>query len=379
MIAVDTPDWPTVAAIYNGILASNMTYLPLPCNTGNCTYPVVPSLGVCGECQPLNWSTSIGCFNNTFASETGTTCNYTLPDGQDITVFENGNATVFEVLFTEGTFFNSSSITTPYILNVEAIGMPFNQRTWNESLISAQECALWYCVQSYDINITNNVLSQTVIETWNTTAPMPAIVAANYNITFSGMPESMNILPNSEYKVMDVSRNAASMFLGSVFKGQVNGGLEGTIYSTDWIEAVWAGWGTESNMEQMISNLARSMTNNIRSTSPASSSPEYEGTAFHNQVFVKVRWRWMVLPIILVICSVIFLITSIWQTADSSVNAWRSNAVPLLFSDIGGTLKMVVSDGLANSGEVASGIRGTRVVLKKSGDIWEFTDPATAT
>ncbi|KAH7419273.1 hypothetical protein BKA64DRAFT_751689 [Cadophora sp. MPI-SDFR-AT-0126] len=46
------PDWSTYAAIYNGILATNASHLPAPCRTGNCTWPITPSLGVCGEYQP---------------------------------------------------------------------------------------------------------------------------------------------------------------------------------------------------------------------------------------------------------------------------------------------------------------------------------------
>jgi hypothetical protein len=112
------PDWPTYAAIYNGILASNMSYIPVPCATGNCTWPVIPSLGICGSCTSLNWTMSGDCgADPDTSSSNDSLCNYTLPDGQSLKIGYEDPINLFQVMRTEGTIYNASSTTIPYILN----------------------------------------------------------------------------------------------------------------------------------------------------------------------------------------------------------------------------------------------------------------------
>jgi len=66
----------------------------------------------------------------------GSTCNYTLPDGQSISIGHGDRVNIFQIMVTEGAVYNASSTAIPYILNFEAIGMPFETGFWNDSLIS---------------------------------------------------------------------------------------------------------------------------------------------------------------------------------------------------------------------------------------------------
>jgi hypothetical protein len=366
------PDWPTYAAIYNGILSSNTSYLSVPCTTGNCTWPVIPSLGVCGGCKPLNWTMAGDCGPDADTSlGSGSTCNYTLLDGQYISVGDGDPVNVFQIMETEGTVYNASSTTIPYILNFEAIGMPFGTRFWNDSLISAQECALWYCIQAYNISVTSNVLNQTIIDTWNTIVPLSLSSNGGDNLIFTDIPPHMNIHLNSSYFVNVLSWVAAKNTLDSIFTGVAAAGGEGTAYSTQFIEAIWDGWG---DMEQLVSNLAQSMTNNIRQTSPAASYPMYTGTAYREVVLVYVRWVWLLLPIALVLCSIVFLISSILQTRSARVNAWKSSALALLFSGVDRALKETTHHGVDRPDGLAKVAGKSRVVLRESGGFLEFKD-----
>jgi hypothetical protein len=298
------------------------------------------------------------------------TCNYTLPDGQSISVSDGDPVNMFQIMVTEGTFYNASSTTIPYFLNFEAIGMPFGTQFWNDSLISAQECALWYCIQAYNISVTSNVLNQTIIDTWNTIVPRSlGSFDGGDDFTFTDMPPYMNIHPNSSYFVNVLSWVAAKQTLESIFTGVVEAGAEGTAYSTQFIEAIWDEW---VDMEQLVSNLARSMTNNIRQSSPAAPYPMYAGTAYREMDLVNVRWVWLLLPIALVLCSIVFLISSILQTRSAGVNAWKSSALALLFSAVDRALKETSRYGVDRPAGLAKAAGKSRVVLRESGGFLEF-------
>lgn len=102
-----------------------------------------------------------------------------------------------------GVSYNVSSTTIPYILNFETIGMPYGAPAWDASLISAQECALWYCIQAYKISVTSNQLDQRTIETWSqvTFPPDPEGDDVNGTIVSTDMPSSMNVNRGATYFV----------------------------------------------------------------------------------------------------------------------------------------------------------------------------------
>ncbi|ETI21102.1 hypothetical protein G647_07446 [Cladophialophora carrionii CBS 160.54] len=77
-----TSDYPTVgdlklkSDVYNGIMNQNQTQLPLTCSTGNCTWPVIPTVAVCGACVDLTANITEQCSDDC--------CNYTLPNGASL-------------------------------------------------------------------------------------------------------------------------------------------------------------------------------------------------------------------------------------------------------------------------------------------------------
>src|SRR5438045_3592183 len=64
------------ASICNGMLSDTIAPITANCPTGNCTWPVTPSLAICGQCSPSTYE--IYC-------ESGS-CNYTMPSGSVITL-----------------------------------------------------------------------------------------------------------------------------------------------------------------------------------------------------------------------------------------------------------------------------------------------------
>ncbi|KAG4417768.1 hypothetical protein IFR04_009056 [Cadophora malorum] len=370
------PDWSTYAAIYNGMLATNMSHLSAPCTTGNCTWPITPSLGVCGECRSLRWSAPENCTGSTYDPSGDQSCIYTLPDNQTLRVGKGDYVNIFQVSLSDGVAYNASSTTIPYILNIEAIGMPYGAPAWDATLISAQECALWYCIQAYNTSVTSNQQDQKTVETWSqvTFPPDPEGADINGTITFTVIPSSMNVNRGVSYSVGVNSWHGAQAGFQNIFsQGVIQAGSGGTFNRSVWIDALWAGWGNNSDMSHLISTVALSMANNIQQTSPVT-TPEsrYFGTAYRERLLVQVRWEWLSPPVALVLFSVVFLVVIILKTRSVGLMAWKGSALALLFSGVDEELKENSKNGLSKPDGLAKATSQSRVALREKDGLWEF-------
>lgn len=353
-----------------------MSHLSAPCTTGNCTWPITPSLGVCGECRSLRWSAPENCTGSTYDPSGDQSCIYTLPDNQTLRVGKGDYVNIFQVSLSDGVAYNASSTTIPYILNIEAIGMPYGAPAWDATLISAQECALWYCIQAYNTSVTSNQQDQKTVETWSqvTFPPDPEGADINGTITFTVIPSSMNVNRGVSYSVgVDSWHGAQAGFQNIFSQGVIQAGSGGTFNRSVWIDALWAGWGNNSDMSHLISTVALCMTNNIQQTSPVT-TPEsrYFGTAYRESLLVQVRWEWLSLPVALVLFSVVFLVVIILKTRSVGLMAWKGSALALLFSGVDEELKENSKNGLSKPDGLAKATSQSRVALREKDGLWEF-------
>ena len=121
-----------IAATYNGILNQNVESLPTSCPTGNCTWPLTPSMAICGACSASTYT--ISCFPGVCNSNCCSipSCNYTLPSGAvaNLTnfaqVFGALRGIGFRVLLSLGAIYNPSEPHRIYITNFDVFGAPWN-------------------------------------------------------------------------------------------------------------------------------------------------------------------------------------------------------------------------------------------------------------
>jgi len=131
-----------------------------------------------------------------------------------------------------------------------------------------------------------------------------------------------------------VDMETALTGLGPYFNHLFNGTViyewgYGPAYTTDVMRSLWN--GSSSDPQGFIDNLATSMTNVVRSYN-ISRRPELNGTSF--QLAITVRWEWLILPAALVFLSIIFLLTVMIRTANSSVASWKGSPLTLLLFDM---------------------------------------------
>lgn len=287
--------------------------------------------------------------------------------------------TLFTVARSEGNIYSTSSTSTAYLGVFDAIGAPWGSWYVDNSSMISTECALWACVQAYNISSSNAIQSHTTTGNWSEILPelgsTGALQPVSYasvtgNRTFVTPPDSMNALPGN-YSIYGLSVVAISRGLSDAVEGTVWGGIGTKIYSTDFIESIWNNTSTD-DLDPLFKRLALSMTNSMR-TSSTPALPAYAGTTYHSQYFVQVRWAWLSLPIALVVFSVVYLVASMVRSARTGVEVFKGSSLALLFCEI--EASAASREGRAKTMQV--GVRKVdrmKVVLREQKGKWVFKE-----
>ncbi|KAJ5907650.1 hypothetical protein N7495_000332 [Penicillium taxi] len=328
----------TLGAIYSGIFqeqGTNSKNTLFNCPTGNCTFSPYQTLGYCSRCANITDSLTL---TKTVVVPTipqEDIYNYTLPNNFTFSTSMNSiylmNATTDESL--ELVKLDTTDITP--IINFTAItaagyGVP--------PRISATECTLYFCVQTYNSSVSNGQLSENIISTKATTnASYSAFSEENFAITPEKCYTNGTVYDDPSkypkkcvYNVNWLSRLAMSNSLDSLLKG--TGSLfvsNRPRWDSDTLEALYGLYGNYTDINLVFQSLASSLTVNARSNVCTS---DVRGKAWSVESFVRVRWGWFILPIIVVVLSVIFLMVTIAHTRNQYI--WKSSPLALLFSGL---------------------------------------------
>lgn len=87
------------------------------------------------------------------------------------------------------------------------------------------------------------------------------------------------------------------------------------------------------NIQEVIEKVAEALMHQMYLGNGSVAQP---GAAHAQEVFVVVRWRWAVFPMVLVLLGLIFLAANIWINSHNDVFLWKSSLLPLLFHGIDG-------------------------------------------
>ncbi|KAK5680162.1 hypothetical protein LTS10_007089 [Elasticomyces elasticus] len=324
---VSYPPFELIAAIYDGVLGGNVSPLKAPCPSGNCTWPLTPSLGVCGACSATTFTEQ--CYDTCPPTVSPSDCkklpklmcNYTMASGSRASLFNFSYPEPklwpgFQVVSGQGARYHGPTDKRMYIANFDMIGAPYVADPgdyYKKIGVKAWECGLWMCVQSYNTTVTSTEQSDVVVTTQD---------QQTKSYTFPSI--SMSRDQRIEFKVSQHAVETLARYFSRSFNGVANLDQSTAELSSDLIAGVWNG---TRDPQSWIENVATSMTNVIRATN-SSTRTEFDGKAY--QLGVSVRWQWLVLPAILVASSVLLLGTVMARTAYSDVGAWRGSPLTLL-------------------------------------------------
>ncbi|OJJ67567.1 hypothetical protein ASPBRDRAFT_47625 [Aspergillus brasiliensis CBS 101740] len=318
----------TTGAIFTGLFQSqgpDSNTVTMTCPTGNCTFTPYQSLGFCSRCANITDSLTL---HKTSITSTMANYNYTLPNGFSFATSWSSmylmNAT------TDRSLIKINTENMPLILNFTAItaagyGVP--------PQISATECALYFCVKTYEASVQKGIYNETLLSTASTSNYSATSPTSDISLTPSTCYTNGTQRPDGTdctYTINWLSLLAMSNSLTPLLKGK--GSLfvsNRPDWSSDTMHAAYGIQGNYTDVNSMFQSLASALTTHARN---AVCKASIAGTTWTVESFVHVKWPWMTLPIALMVLTLVFLVTTVVRTRNQFI--WKSSPLALLFSDV---------------------------------------------
>lgn len=346
-IVPEGPDADMTGAIYTSLYATSLPDQDLfTCPSSNCTYPITPSLAVCGACHDLS--------SEVIEYEDYGVSLYRLPRGPEVGILVAMNVTATNDSSQTISFTNLG----PIIASFAYVNTTY---TLNDTP-QAGECALYLCAQEFEAEVRQGRLTQTVVRSWTKTVPKPI----TYNQTVADRAGTRNWSYYDDIRVdtegmqgksagldFNVSIKAflamqkimVPLLQGDITTGE-HGYSFGQVFSSDVMQRLYS----TSNMTALVDRIASSMTSSIRRNPaplamvdynnpytpvPTYPIPIYPGESLRELPFVHIVWPWIILPAITVLFSNAFLVYAMIRTRqvrkNLDVGVWKSSCLPVLY------------------------------------------------
>lgn len=332
------------AAVYGGGFTSPQQSLSSSitptCSSGNCSFPTYSTMEVHSQCTDetaflaiqkqsdnqynASWDLSPDYNNQTISLAAGPNlANYII-----ILPWENGQPTNqpsrmwianVSLLMFEG----SSTRDTDY-------GADTPNR------FHAYSCQLYLAAQSYRASVIKGKLIEIPYHTfsgdWSIcwTEDNPEVCPyGNGTIAISDPSDS-----SATVSISLLSFWALSFFLagsegtGGILNGEGNGNFLDSNIFVDWtndlVKSIWDNGA--KNVNQTFANIAKSMTNTMRTTA----GQEALGTSDVLESYIRVQWAWLALPTAVVVAAEVFFGLTVWQTRRRRVPIWKLNSLSVV-------------------------------------------------
>lgn len=248
------------------------------------------------------------------------------------------------------------------------------EKLWNESKPIATECALFFCANVYKAVSVNNMLREQLLGSWSRREPQSYEADYSYYTT----PVNRDLadkkaadLGNNLYDLnnlhldlqltippealggsteMNSRFNISQNFIVSTIEWLLTSvtipttesgivlpwqGLNNVGYPPNvdakmplLVDALW----NSTNLTTTFGNVARSMTNQIRNTSP----DEHRGALGTWTIHVRVNWWYLSFPIAMLTLGLLYVVLVIIESSQLRIPIWKESARPTLlygFSD----------------------------------------------
>lgn len=361
------PSLSTKAAIYSGIISTEMPRLPVYCETGNCSWPVFPTLAACGECITVN-NVSSTC------NETSRMCTYSVDSGNtlDVPMDPAAEFNIFKVAPSNGSAHPIKSTNRAYFSVFDMLSLVQSE---DQGLsVTGSECALWFCVQSFKLLVFDGTHNESKVGNWSTTELARGGNLHGSGYSFIGLPENMNADNTTTYSVSKEAIIALRTFMAGITTGVVRADTNMLDYSSDWVEAMW---NATNNLEAWMGSFTEAMTAEFRINGRLSNglggTKVYAGSATQLAPFIRVQWWWMFYPGCMLLISFYYFFRTAVISARHGVSAWKGDALPMLFVRVDDNIHAHVGDGMDVPGGLTDRVGNIRIAMYRDEDgQWRF-------
>lgn len=412
-----TPDL-DYSTVYSTGFWSEDTLLSPDCPSGNCTWSKFQSSGLCSQCSDITQSVDLKCeiidevtntsnvFSNPFAF---VQCDLAPPQG---------NTNKFDLMFDlsasdSSSLKNWSSYThstrklswhilsafdfNDYKTSPQTKNQPFASPSdplmvigyaeigYNQDYIDsdwingiqvekATQCSLELCVLDYDVSVKNGIPNVTTSVAdygelfWRNTSDPDISLGATTCWKPRSSPRDIafeNSKPGTFFQLSPVEFAFCGINLempldGSVFVGFTRTSLQRNSTKHDKT-------ADDQNIARIASvgleNIMSNVAQHMNKEALRQNGSEVYGKAQITEVFVEVKWLWLILPIILVTSGTLFITMVIFENKKNGTSLWKSSVLAFFYHG----LYDVDSDSMAAS-VMEKKAEGSVVRLQASGD-----------
>jgi hypothetical protein len=329
-------------AVLSGLFQTNAALDPYCESDYHCTYPPFITLGICSKCEDVTQETNQTCKTSPQTAALNylgsgwdnmrTNCTYQSPSGfdvnlADVTLSMNPGRTL--------TYLQAKSSIVPNttITSVAGIESPLisiltlvdSNKTYYSHQNHTQppnkpditECAIYWCEQAFTTANTRQAYQPSITQPL---IPIDPVVtegsAIRHDQPYLTAPSGLSTISgDSSFPINHTTYTTLTSDLSTILTSDSD---SSTVFAIQNL--------VTRNITDILSSLATSMTDVIRSDPDTSIS--IPGKAYYSQNFIHVRWPWIILPVFVSVMSTVFLVI----TAISSRKRvlWKSSVLPLL-------------------------------------------------
>ncbi|KAI1739194.1 hypothetical protein F4680DRAFT_459399 [Xylaria scruposa] len=386
------PDLGMISAIYSGLYNSSTTKdqtASFTCPTANCTWTPFTTLAICSACKDVTGSlkrykiegTNLGTiqgperYTNWTIQGPERYTNWTIHALPEVNITNMSDVNLFFLKPDEDalpavmaakrltnhqrtiSFQNlSSMITTVQILKAIDVDVAQNLK-WDDVAVAATECALYFCTKAHRSSIQQGKLDEETIETWferdsNSYGPLGG--PSRYNFTafdewnnyslYTGsgdVPDRTPLrlfIPTEAIEQLHLPSSARDSFglsyaaVGStvhfmnddLFTEKI---LVYTPFQTNDVQPIVTDILYKStNLSITFDRLSQSLSNWIRDISPV----KQNGKTQEWVVRIKVKWPYIVAPLVEFITGLAFCLFTIFETRRLGLDPWKTDTIATL-------------------------------------------------
>ncbi|KIW05858.1 uncharacterized protein PV09_03061 [Verruconis gallopava] len=373
---------------------SHYTQKPISfyCPSDECTWPNFQTLGVCAQSEDISHLLDFGCREESgdWRSEYVQVISGTRPPNLNRTSCGwYFNMTSDQPMLMSGYTPGETSLTdSALIMRTLNLRDPYNNNVyWNTTLMfpqipapisnfaivastdaesvfqnrtpQAYQVNMRWCIKTIAASFREGLLDEKVVSTFtnDTQIPDPLITkwldnsywdytyTENITITPPDQGDTFVVLNNSALAARFVMDNWTPSFLT-----QTNiSTLPFLRYMNDYAPSAFGmvsestnatSWIASRKIPDVAQDMAEAMTNSVRNN--GLSAETILGTGVP-EIYVEVQWAWFAFPVILLVMTLFFLLSTIWQTAGST-SLWKSSSLTVLTHGLSWDAKYALRD-----------------------------------
>jgi hypothetical protein len=356
------------------------------CPTSNCTWEPFDTLGLCSSCTEAPSELQFGCQMSAGDwlpdispaeqnSPNVTACGWFLnpPNGMPILMTgywqnssgpQDGLATrllpltdaiTYQPVVPDGSIYFKN--VSNAIVDFLAASLPSGiAGAYRNETPAVQECEVHWCVKTMQAqftlgNYTEVITKEVPLNTndaaapWAFPAPYHYHYLPEFNLTVSDLQSPTGY---TDFGLNNLTARQAVQALFSFIPAVWVAPSETAPLQVKW---QWAAdpptvytdsgntWGKSGDRSDVLDSLSTTLTNLARITrNQYTGQLSYvNGTSWKQVTHVHTRWEWVTLPLALLLFSLVFLISVVWQSSkqDQSIGIWKTSALAVLFNGLG--------------------------------------------